>query len=401
MTAHARLSASSAYRWVACPGSVLLIESLPEAHQDTGSSFAQEGTAAHALLEACLLLGIDASDYLETLLEGIEVDEEMVSGVQVALDTVKAVLDAYPDAVLHTECRVSLRFLGRPDMFGTADVVIWSPSARVITVIDFKYGKGVVVEAKDNLQLGMYGLGAAFDVSGEDVERVDTWIVQPRAWHADGPVRGDTMNHEALPVLGRKLLRAAEATEDPKAPLVAGEHCRFCPASPVCPAKAAHAQSVTMTAFDGEVLDIPAPEKLDHETFLRALNAADQIEIWLKAVRAHAQRMLEVGEEIPGWKLVQRRAMRKWKDEYLVREWAVLTDDDLLGSVYESSLRSVAQVEKIAKKAGVDLPTELYEKVSSGVTMAPEHDTRPALPAASPFTALLGDGVTDFGSDGE
>ena len=54
--AHAKLSPSSAYRWIACPGSIRLSAGIP----DTSSVFAEEGTAAHELCELCLRDRTDA-----------------------------------------------------------------------------------------------------------------------------------------------------------------------------------------------------------------------------------------------------------------------------------------------------------------------------------------------------
>jgi hypothetical protein len=390
--AHARLSPSSAHRWMACPGSLRLIESLPAEYRDTTSDFAAEGTAAHTLLETCLLLGIDASDYLGTLVDGFEVDQEMVDSVQLAVDLVKS----FGPGTVWTEQRLSTL----PGEFGTVDVIHWSPETRVLRVVDLKYGRGVVVEAKDNPQLLTYGLGAALNLIGEDFERLELYIVQPRALHPEGPVRSDSLSWEELGRFKRRLEEAAARTEDPNAPLVAGEHCRFCPAAPVCPAQLAHSESVALTAFRDAPIEIPAPETLDRETFLRALNAADQVETWFRQVRGYAQRLLEAGEEVPGWKLVQRRATRKWKDEEEVLRWA--EQEDSLGAVTEQKVKSVAQAEKSLKRAGVELPAYLYSKESSGVTLAPEHDARPAVPAGSPFTALLGDGGSnDSGSANE
>ena len=57
---HAILGASSSHRWLACPGSIRLSAGMP----NTGSVYAEEGTAAHELAEKCLNLGHDAADHL-------------------------------------------------------------------------------------------------------------------------------------------------------------------------------------------------------------------------------------------------------------------------------------------------------------------------------------------------
>jgi hypothetical protein len=84
----------------------------------------------------------------------------------------------------------------------------------------------------------------------------------------------------------------------------------------------------------------------------------------------------EDGKPVPGWKLVNKRAMRQWVDEdkavaFLssagVEAWA------------EPKAISPAVAEKALKKAKIELPADLVVAVSSGSTLAPESDPRPAV----------------------
>ena len=60
MSGHAKLSPSSAARWMTCPGSVTLSEGI----KDVSSSNASEGTMMHAFAAKCLETGTDAAGYV-------------------------------------------------------------------------------------------------------------------------------------------------------------------------------------------------------------------------------------------------------------------------------------------------------------------------------------------------
>src|SRR5690606_21257143 len=140
---------------------------------------------------------LDASVWLDTEIpvpgDGGEVHhvlvtEEMCEAVQVMLDQVWKLID-HPTTQLFVEKKFDLAKLNPPGpMYGTADVVIWAPHYRHMAVLDFKYGAGVAVDATENEQLMMYGLGAVLAVD-EKPETLSLTIVQPRANHPDGIIR--------------------------------------------------------------------------------------------------------------------------------------------------------------------------------------------------------------------
>jgi hypothetical protein len=116
------------------------------------------------------------------------------------------------------------------------------------------------------------------------------------------------------------------------------------------------------------------------------LEKAPMIEAWLRDVRAFVENSMIAGGEVPGWKLVAKRATRKWIDEQKTR--AYLEEVGVTPEDYEDrKLKSVAQVEKLFGKKN-SLPDDLVIKESSGYTLAPEYDKRPAIVPGSEFAAL-------------
>ena len=226
MNRHARLGASGAHRWMKCPGSIRMAEGLAE----RTSSYAQEGSAAHAVAEYCLQKDKDADELIGKKVEGVLVTEEMANAVQRYLDYVR---ERSEGCEVHIEETFSLEKLNPPDdMFGTCDFAFFRDGR--LTVMDYKHGAGVAVEIAGNPQLRYYATGALFTL-GYPAKEVEMVIVQPRARHVDGPIRSETIPTSELMKWAKKLMAVADAALLPDAPLVAGSWCRWCDASPVCP----------------------------------------------------------------------------------------------------------------------------------------------------------------------
>ena len=226
MNRHARLGASGAHRWMNCPGSIRMAEGLPQ----TTSTYAQEGSAAHVVAEECLKKDKDADELLGDEVEGVLVTEEMARSVQRYLDYVR---ERSEGCEVHIEETFSLKKLNPPDdMFGTADAAFLKDGK--FTVIDYKHGAGVAVDIKGNAQLRYYALAALLTL-GYSADEIEMVIIQPRAWHADGPIRSETISASELKEWGEVLMSAAWATLDFDPPLAAGDWCRWCPAGAVCP----------------------------------------------------------------------------------------------------------------------------------------------------------------------
>jgi hypothetical protein len=278
-----------------CPGSVRLagnIEAPP-------STYAEEGTAAHMLAERCLSGRLDAAALIGRELNGHLVDAEMADHVQVYLDAVRAELG--PGDLLLVEQHFSLDRLDPPgEMFGTADAVVIKPALRRLVVFDLKYGADVPVEAEGNPQARYYGLGACMALADRPVTEVEIVIVQPRAPHPAGPIRRETVSAFELVEWSADLLQAAERTLAPDAPLQPGDWCRFCPAAGICPALRERALATAQIEFgDTPLPSPPDPTSLPAAQVGRLLAASDLVELWIRALRAHAHAELEAGRPFP------------------------------------------------------------------------------------------------------
>jgi len=383
MAKHAVLSASGAHRWLACPGSIRLCEGLPK----TSSTYAEEGTAAHAVAELCLRTDQQAADRIGTIVtvNGTPwtVTEEMAEAVQVYLDVVRGEYKTAGDtADMWIERKFRLDWL-YPNLFGTNDAAVGDDAFGILKVFDYKHGAGVPVEVENNPQLMYYALGAA---KGSGYDEVELVVVQPRAVHPGGPVRRWTISTEDLMTWGEEvLLPGAKATEALDAPLCVGEHCRFCQALAICPEQKNQTLAVAKQAFQKRSL--PAPDALTVPELRKILDVSDMIEAWLGACRAHVRALLDNGMTTPeesGYKLVAGRKTRSWLDEAKAEEWltAILDEE----AYVPRKLVSPAQAEKVlkgaeAKKAIVELTQE-----TRGTQMVPLSDKREALtPAAIAF----------------
>ena len=383
---HSRLSPSGAYRWMACPGSPRIIAAAPA----QTSVYADEGTAAHQLGEYCLTFGQDPSEFAGekiTVNGGAEflADEAMVLAVRVYVDTIKrfAPQGAIDGGVVEFHVEVPLDLSQYfPGLQGHSDAIVADWPGKAVHVFDFKYGM-VPVAAQNNAQLMLYGLGALHFLEAKAAlannrgkrpgfDFIFLHVIQPRVFLEEASWLISRMELDEW--AAGPLKAAIDKTEDPAAPLAVGGHCRFCAGAPICPELAKNSLALAREGFGAPVPAPPAPETLSLDAIREILGAKDRIESWLAGVQAYAQGRLEAGAEIPGWKLVAKRSIRKWKDEAETKR--VLAP--LLGEkLYKpAELISPTKATEILK----DDLAELIVKPDNGVTMAPESDRRPALP---------------------
>lgn len=363
---HALLSASSAYRWLACPPSAL----LSAKYEDTSSSYAQEGTAAHALAEYKVLkaLGRKADDPTENLdYFNEEMDEATDAYAGYVLEQVAEAKKATTDPIVLVEQRVDFSTYV-PDGFGTADALIIADDKLSIT--DLKYGRGVLVEADHNPQLMCYALGAYEMFSAlYDIETVSMTIFQPRR-----------DNVSVFEMKASDLLGWAENTLKPAATLAAqgegeftvGEHCRFCKAKADCRARAE--ANLALARYD-----FALPPTLTDADIEAILPLLDELTSWAEDIKAYALTRAVAGKEWHGYKLVAGRSNRKYVNEDAVAKKV----SDAGFNPYEEKLLGITAMTKLlGKNRFEELLEGLIEKPQGKPTLVPESDKRPAMNSA-------------------
>lgn len=350
--AHALLSASSAHRWLACPSSGF----AAELYQETGSDYAAEGTQAHEVAEV-IASGIDPQSI------DLDVPQEMIDYAIGYRDYIQE-RKASSDAIIMLEQKVDFS-AWVPDGFGTCDSILICGDTLII--IDYKYGKGVPVDAKANPQLRLYALGALNDFGlVYDIAAVEMHIYQPRLDNVSADIR----TADELLTWGDSIKETAVKAAEGKGGYAAGAHCKFCPHAGKCRALNKLCTEY-VTAND---VKVPVPVLAPHEV-AEVLQMEPIINLWLKRVHAQALASLLDGKEIPGYKAVEGRGSRNWTDEEAVL--AELSKTYNAQDITKTELLSVAQMEKaIGVKKTKELVGELINRTPGSPTIAPESDKR-------------------------
>ena len=369
MGEHAPISPSAMDRIISCPASV----NLSKNYENKSSEFADEGTKAHEELELCLNMGTDsANEY-----------------IQMALDYIKERQAKGGMDMVHSESKVSLDFwLDRDDVWGTADIVMHDYGLNEIEIADLKYGKGVIVEPKDNWQLISYALGALVKVTPKGQkypEKITVTIIQPRIEHEDGIVRSHTYTLGELMVLKEQMKKALDrVNSDTPEYGPSRKACRWCLAKGDCEQRAGHNLAELGLSFDPvSPSELEPTDTISMDRRVQILDAAEEIRAWLSDVEESAVGLLMNRKKVPDYKLVRGRANRKWKGE----EEEIISELKSMGvkqsEFLTNKLVSPAAIEKVVKarkfkKPKRDRIAAMIEKPEGKLTLVHETDSRPA-----------------------
>ena len=360
MAKHALLSASASHKWLHCPPSARLEEHI----ENISSVFAAEGTAAHELSEHKLrkYIGIKTERPVSEF-NSEELEQYTDVYVNFATELIDEVRTNCKDPVILIEQRLDYSCYV-PEGFGTGDLLIVADEN--LDILDLKYGKGVVVSAEDNPQMKLYAIGALnlFD-SLYDIKKVRMTIVQPRL-----------ENISTYEMLTEDLLSWAENELKPKADLafkgegefISGEHCRFCRVRHNCRARAEE-------FLDAAKYEFKKPDLLTDEEIADVLFLSDRLATWANDVHSFASHLaINEGKQWPGFKLVQGRANRKYKDEKAVIK---VCEDNGITDIYSKSLLGLTAMEKlIGKKKFNEILGALIERPEGKPTLVPSSDKR-------------------------
>lgn len=364
---HAVLSPSSSHIWLNCPPAARLAAKF----QDKETPYAAQGTEAHALAEhkLKLALGWDTEDprpgmeFLDEELE--ECTDDYVSFIQEKI--AKAEAEHGKPAVFIEQKVDYSRWV--PDGYGYADCIIVSESE--VSVVDLKFGSGVMVDADHNSQFMLYALGTVDLLDFlYDIKSITVTAFQPRMKNISTFSISKT---ELLDWADKTLKPTASLAWDGKGDFKAGAHCRFCKAKACCRKRAE--MNLELAKYD-----FAPPEELTPLEIAAILGKADELSSWVKDISQFALEKALGGEKFEGWKLVEGRSVRKFSDEEKVAEAAISAGFE----PYERSLLGITAMEKLmGKRKFGELLGDYIEKPMGKPTLVPESDKRPALNTAA------------------
>lgn len=379
---HAKLGPSSAHRWISCPASVRLAESMRAEGVEGNTEYAAEGTAAHTVAEIQasrafgLLTEIQADAGLSAWraqYDGKYDEAEMLKHADTYIEALRPFM-ARPYSVLRLEVKGQT---GIDGVWGTADAVVTDPTELI--VVDYKYGQGVRVDADDNDQLKCYALGAwESDLIGTATV-VRLVVVQPRLDHvSEWTCTLDELLAWRESVLGP----AAELALTDDAPFGPSQSaCQFCPARGQC---SAQMEWVARRDFGAD------PDLMTGDDFAEALEMLPAVRAWASAVEEKAlTKVYSNGEPIPGWKTVLSGGKRIIPEPEKAIEVLVKAgyDRDKVVRPQKVELVTLGDLDKVVGKKKLPfILGDLLDETTGKPALVPESDNRPSVTALDSAT---------------
>lgn len=374
---HAKLSASGSSRWINCPPSVRLEEQF----EDKTSIYAEEGTLAHELAELKLRLELkEITKRTYTLrfnkatkdnpLYSKDMDDYVDVYKEICMEKYLNSKETTTDSIAAVEQRLDFSNYV-PDGFGTGDFIVIADGT--LEICDLKYGKGVPVSAENNSQMRLYALGAINKFSFlYDITKVRMTIIQPRL----NSISSDEISvNELLKWAEEVVKHSAELAIKGEGEFKTGGHCKFCKARSVCRARAD--ENLELAKFEFKKSDT-----LSNGEISEILEKVDSLVKWASDVKEYALDKALEGEEFKGYKLVEGRSQRKWKDEKAVAK--ILIDRGFLDNIiWTKKLTTISNIERaIGKKETERLFKDLIDKPIGKPTLVPISDKREVYNAA-------------------
>lgn len=353
-----------------CPGSYTLMQLLrvigfPESDEE---DYRREGIAAHEAAAVALNEDLEAWELVGRKFHDTEVDAPMADAIQEYLSEIRR----HPSDKHWVEQMVGATRNGQINrkLYGTVDYGAISDITLRIT--DYKHGAGLLVSVKENPQLMYYALAFLLTMPGmERVKKVILTIVQPRAWSDDGAVREWETTPEFLLNWGKNVLVPAMEIAEAEEGLTPGSWCRFCPAKLVCPVLTGMFGAAA-TANPKNLGDF-SDERLGLEWHMK-----EAVKFYITALDTEVYRRLNLGANVAGTKLVNKRSDRVLKAGAEKELYAALGDD-----IYEKPrLKSPAELEKLGPKAK-KLVRQLAYMPMTGYTVADQNSPKPAVKIAT------------------
>lgn len=369
MIQHAECSPSRLERIIPCPGSVTLIRTIEKQigrSLNKPNEYAEHGTMLHNVTAKQIL----KDPFAKEIYGALELDDKVL--VDDALDYLSLIRkkSKLEDQLLAIERRVSLKSWGIPEVWGTCDLSLTNYEKQHLDVLDWKFGSGVYVSALRNVQEYAYAAGTALWPT--PIKTITQHIAQPAI---DNYSTYSYTIDELYEWVHDVLAPAIRKAQSPVPVLNPGnEQCLWCEVLSYC---GAHKKWVRDSATEAFQIFNALNVSSSLDEAVKFLEEAPNIASFITKIYTYLQAELMSGREVPGMKLVQGKANRKWKDEAAAVKW--MAKNASIDEMFESKLISPSKAEKFDRrlKKNEDFKT-LFEKPQGKVSMVPENDPRPA-----------------------
>lgn len=367
---HALMAPSAAHRWINCPGSLRACAEVPE----ETSTYAEEGSLAHEICAglACKTFGLimegdnkpmTARKY-SALLKKLRTHELYNPEMEEYAQGYVEFIESLPERELtFIEAAVTMeKYI--PECYGTSDFI--AVYGDTLHIIDFKYGRGVKVDAADNPQLMLYALGAyEFVKAFTYIETVKMTIYQPRIYNIDTA----SMRLTDLLSWAEAIKPAARDAYEGLKTFAPGDWCKFCKIKMTC---RSYADRITL-GMQAVQQQHPETNTIGINELYRYYKLSEELTGYAKALKAHIESLMLAGTPVPGLKLVEGRSKRVWTDE----EQALFVLQQAGYETHYSEPYSLAQLERlIGKKRFSDMVGGLVIKSPGNPTIADADDAR-------------------------
>lgn len=354
---HLTVGGSTAARTLACPG---WIEKSKGITPRPAGQAAIDGSMHHEVMELCQKTGTEPNDhaglvYTENGFARIFIEEDFDLAYS-AFNATNALLEEMDIDELEIEPFVQYEV---DEVGGSTDLLGLSADRKTILSLDYKFGRSPV-KAKNNAQLLFYPMCARRDSKTEDMfkdaETLELVIIQPQSrtvvdrWSC--PIK-------ELDAFEKKFVAALRKIQSGKALTVAGPHCNYCPSAPYCDTKLKQTRQASLI------------DPKNHADLAKAASLLEQVEQWVKDVKEELYLQLSNGVDVEGWKIIEKRASRKWLDADAALA-ALLAAGIEKGDLTDTKMLTAPQVEAMLKKKKVEFDLDAHiTKISSGTTLAP------------------------------
>ena len=364
---HAICPSSSSFRWTRCPPSARINAQA----SDRASPFSKQGTDAHALCEHLVNKALrrptrDPTEDLEYY------DQEMQEAAEgyrdFVMEQIEEIRKTCPNPYIGIEQRLDFSDWV-PEGFGTGDCIIVADG--IAHVIDFKYGLGILVKAEENTQLMCYGLGILENFGNlYNIHSIRMSIYQPRRENVD---TWEIRTEDLLRWAEEVLAPAAKLAYEGKGDFHAGEHCRFCSIQNTCRERANYYMELMRHKLN-------EPAELTDDEIELILPKIEGLVSWAADLKEYVLNQALTGKKYRGFKVVEGRSVRKYKDEDKVAAAVENAGYD----PYEKKVLGITAMTKIlGKKKFEELLGELVYKPKGKPVLVDETDKRPEYSSVS------------------